>query len=109
MCWSVDGIAEQIWYQDVVRDYEELHGDAIPFGYTYGVKYTTITLEPRLYLQRLKGNLEKRGVKFVRRYLPGIAYATEYGKRDATIVNCTGLGTCYSVVVLCGSGLRCLC
>ncbi|KZW02803.1 FAD dependent oxidoreductase [Exidia glandulosa HHB12029] len=93
MCWSAAGVAEQIWYQDVVRNYEVLEGDAIPAGYKYGVKYTTITLQPRLYLQKLKNGLEKRGVTFVRRYLPSIAYATAYGKKDAIIVNCTGLGS----------------
>lgn len=92
MIWNNESIGDQIWYQEVVRDFRTLEPDELPATHKYGVKFTTITLEPRAYLQWMKSKLEERGCRFVRRHLPSIASASEYGIRDCVIVNATGMG-----------------
>jgi len=80
------------WYKDIPRDFRVLAPHEIPPGYKSGIGYTTISVNPLVYLPWLKSQLESRGVRFVHRKLRSIEEAADVVGPDGIVVNATALG-----------------
>jgi len=86
-CHTTDGI----WYSDLFADFRVIERESLPEGCTFGVKYTTLAMNPTILLPWLKARLVKRGVKFIRKVVKSFDEARAIsGAR--IIVNASGLG-----------------
>jgi glycine/D-amino acid oxidase-like deaminating enzyme len=63
-----DGAAENlsIWYKSLMPDYRVIPSDDLPEGVLYGVKYSSLAINPSSVLPWLKEKLVAKGVSFVR-------------------------------------------
>ena len=57
-----------------------------------GVAFNTVSLNPQLYLPWLKGELEKRGITFIRKKVYSIGEAAEIAGPKGIVINATALG-----------------
>ncbi|KIM88843.1 hypothetical protein PILCRDRAFT_813830 [Piloderma croceum F 1598] len=80
------------WYKDLPRDFRVLPSHDIPSVYKSGIGFTTISVNPSVYLSWLKSQLESRGVQFVRKKLRSIEEAADAAGPDGIVVNATSLG-----------------
>ena len=64
----------------------------VPAGATSGVSFTTVSLNPELYLPWLKSELDGRGVKFVKKRVYSIGEAAEIAGPKGVVINATALG-----------------
>lgn len=64
----------------------------MPAGATSGVAFTTVSLNPEVYLPWLKGELQARGVSFIKKRVYSINEAAEIAGPTGVLVNATGLG-----------------
>ena len=69
-----------------------LRKDEIPSGATSGVAFTTVSLNPEIYLPWLKTELVGRGVTFVKKRVYSIGEAAEIAGPGGVVVNATALG-----------------
>lgn len=60
--------------------------------YKSGIGYTTISVNPLIYLPWLKSQLESRNVQFIRKKVRSIEEAADVAGPDGIIVNATSLG-----------------
>ncbi|KAJ5514605.1 hypothetical protein N7463_004157 [Penicillium fimorum] len=86
-------IADDFWYSDYVPNFRFLPKDQLPKGAKVGITYTTVVLNPNIFLPWLKQNLESTGVKFKRMNLSSLADARHIG--HDILVNATGSGPKY--------------
>jgi D-amino-acid oxidase len=54
-----------IWYKTLIPGYRVIPSSQLPSGVAFGVKYTTLAMNPLLLLPWLKEKLGARGVKFI--------------------------------------------
>jgi len=87
-----EGAFADPWYQALPRDFRVLSTDEIPSTYKSGIGYSTISVNPSIYLPWLKSQLEARGVKFVRKSLRNIEEAANIAGPEGIIINATSLG-----------------
>jgi D-amino-acid oxidase len=80
-----------IWYKTLMPRYRVIPSSQLPPGVTFGVKYTTIAMNPLLLLPWLKDKLGARGVKFIRAEIKSIAEAQNI-TNSQVIVNASGVG-----------------
>ncbi|CAL1694500.1 unnamed protein product [Somion occarium] len=83
---------ENVWFKALVRDFRVLSPEELPSGFTGGVKFSTITVNPIKYLPWLKNELLNRGVVFVKRQIHTIGEAADIAGPEGIIFNATGLG-----------------
>jgi D-amino-acid oxidase len=63
-----------------------------PAGFTSGLQFETVVVNPELYLPSLKSELESRGVKFLRRRVKSLDEACGLAGESGAVINATGLG-----------------
>jgi D-amino-acid oxidase len=80
-----------IWYKDLMPDYQVIPRSELPNGVSMGLNYTAIGMNPLLLLPWLKRKLEERGVNFVRKEVRNLDEAREITQAKI-IVNATGVG-----------------
>ncbi|KAI0936990.1 hypothetical protein AcW1_001084 [Taiwanofungus camphoratus] len=83
---------DQVWYKDLVQDFCVMEPSEIPAGAQGGVKFTTISVNPEVYLPWLKSELLARGVQFIRKRVHSLSEAAALTGPNGIIVNATGLG-----------------
>ncbi|EMD32657.1 hypothetical protein CERSUDRAFT_161651 [Gelatoporia subvermispora B] len=83
---------EQLWYRTLVRDFRVLEPGEVPTGAITGVSFTTISLNPEVYLPWLKDELLSKGVQFIRRKVHSLGEAAALAGPGGVVVNATGLG-----------------
>jgi D-amino-acid oxidase len=81
----------KLWYKTLMPDYRVLPSSELPTGVTLGVKYTTVAMNPLLLLPWLKGELDGRGVRFLRTEVSSVEEARKLAKAKM-IVNASGVG-----------------
>ena len=91
------------WWSTLVSEYESIERSLLPPGVIFGVKFTTFTIDPIVYLPYLLGKIKGRGGHIYRCKLPtegGIESAAERAAEIAglenderiwAVVNATGL------------------
>ncbi|KAI0094450.1 FAD dependent oxidoreductase [Irpex rosettiformis] len=94
ICFAEPVDVGKLWYKDLPRDFRVLKTEELPAGLAAGVSFTTVSLNPQIYLPWLYHGLRARGVHFVRRKFESIAEAAEYfnGNGKGVVVNATALG-----------------
>ncbi|PVH83163.1 nucleotide-binding domain-containing protein [Cadophora sp. DSE1049] len=80
-----------LWYRSLMPDYRVLPASALPSKIKLGTKYTTLAINPLIFLPWLKEKLVTRGVKFVRKEVKSIEEARSITK-SKIIVNASGVG-----------------
>jgi D-amino-acid oxidase len=80
-----------IWYKTLMPGYRVIPSSQLPSGVTFGVKYTTIAMNPLLLLPWLKEKLDTRSVKFIRAEIKNIGEARNI-TNSQVIVNASGVG-----------------
>lgn len=101
---------EKIWYKDLVRDvsicnylplylpfsyfkqFRVMNQNELPAGSVSGVVFTTVSLNPLIYLPWLKEELESRGVTFIRKKVHSIEEAAQIAGPTGVVINATALG-----------------
>lgn len=69
-----------------------LSPEEVPAGAVAGVAFTTVSLNPQLYLPWLRGELDARGVTFIRKKVYSIGEAAEIAGPKGVVINATALG-----------------
>ncbi|RDW66332.1 hypothetical protein BP6252_09967 [Coleophoma cylindrospora] len=82
---------DEMWYKDFMPNYRIVPKDQLPANCTFGVKYTTLTINPQIFLPLLMQDLISKGVKFVRREVKSIEEAKKLTMAKM-VVNASGLG-----------------
>ncbi|KAJ5130884.1 uncharacterized protein N7515_006923 [Penicillium bovifimosum] len=85
--------ADDLWFSDYVPNFRFLPKDQLPRGAKVGITYTTVVLNPNIFLPWLKQKLENSGVKFKRMNLGSLADASHLG--HDVLINATGAGPKY--------------
>ena len=70
----------------------------MPAGAQSGIAFTTVSLNPQLYLPWLKDELVARGVNFIRKRVYSIGEAAEIAGTNGVVINATALGECIHVI-----------
>ncbi|CAG8948564.1 unnamed protein product [Penicillium salamii] len=84
---------DDLWYKDYMPNFQFLPKDRLPSGAKGGITYTTIVLDPGIFLPWLKRNLESSGVDFKRMTLQSLSDAYHLG--HDILINATGAGPMY--------------
>ncbi|KAF7794849.1 hypothetical protein EIP86_005991 [Pleurotus ostreatoroseus] len=92
ICYTEVVDASKLWYKDLVRDFRVLEKEEIPAGATSGVAFTTVSLNPELYLPWLQGELVSCGVTFLKKRVYSIGEAAEIAGPKGVVINATALG-----------------
>lgn len=82
---------DNLWYKSIVPDYRVAEASSLPQGCTFGVRYTTLAINPLVFLPWLKTQLERNGVKFVRKEVVSLEEARKLTK-SRLIINASGVG-----------------
>ncbi|KAK0117671.1 hypothetical protein ONS95_012000 [Cadophora gregata] len=80
-----------LWYRSLMPDYRVLPISELPSKIKLGAKYTTLAINPLIFLPWLKNKLVARGVKFIRKEVKSIEDARSITKAKV-IVNASGVG-----------------
>ncbi|KAJ5817471.1 hypothetical protein N7447_009704 [Penicillium robsamsonii] len=91
--FEVERTDEDLWYKDYVPNFRFLPKDQLPSGAKGGITYTTIVLDPNIFLPWHKKNLETSGVKFKRMNFRSLSDAYHMGQD--VLINATGSGPMY--------------
>jgi len=89
---STGAFVDPQWFKDLPRDFRVLSPDEIPSNYKSGLTFSTVSVNPHIYLPWLKSQLELRGAEFVRKKLRSIEEAADIGGPEGIIINATSLG-----------------
>ncbi|KAM0217446.1 hypothetical protein ACHAQD_007425 [Fusarium lateritium] len=81
---------DDLWYREFVTDFRFLSKEELPEGAKGGVAYSTIVLNPHIFLVWLKINLENTGVEFKRMNLASLHEARHLD--HDVLINASGLG-----------------
>ncbi|CAJ0547265.1 Ff.00g018920.m01.CDS01 [Fusarium sp. VM40] len=81
---------DDLWYREFVPNFRFLSKRELPQGAKGGVTYTTIVLNPHIFLPWLRRNLESIGVEFKRMNLASLHEANYLG--HDVLINASGLG-----------------
>lgn len=66
--------------------------DEVPPGAVGGVSFTTVSVNPEIYLPWLQAELRARGVQFIRRTVHSLGEAAALAGPNGVLVNATALG-----------------
>ncbi|KAJ5551395.1 hypothetical protein N7535_000655 [Penicillium sp. DV-2018c] len=88
--YNEDETAIDLWFRDYVPNFRILPKDQLPEGAKLGISYTSIVLDPRIFLPWFKQQLENSGVKFKRMNLKSLADASHLG--HDVLINASGAG-----------------
>lgn len=80
-----------VWFRSLMPDFRVLSPAELPEGVAAGVKYTSLGINPSLFLPWIKKQLDAKGVKFIRREIRSIAEARKLTEASI-IVNASGVG-----------------
>ena len=82
---------QKLWYRDLMPDYRIIPKGQLPADVTFGVKYTSLAMNPLILLPWLKQQLLSKGVKFVRCEVRSL---DEARRKTAArlVVNASGVG-----------------
>ena len=80
-------------YGSCAEQFRAIPPEELPPGAVCGVAFTTVSLNPQIYLPWLYAELKARGVHFIRRKLDSIGEAAEVAGPGGVVVNATALGT----------------
>jgi glycine/D-amino acid oxidase-like deaminating enzyme len=88
-----DNISDEseIWYKSLMPDYKVIPTSELPPQTTFGIKYTTVAMNPLFLLPWLKTKLAAKGVKFIRSEVESIDDAREITKAQI-VINASGVG-----------------
>lgn len=67
--------------------------DEVVDGAVGGVCFTTVSVNPEIYLPWLQAELRARGVQFIRRTVHSLGEAAALAGPDGVLVNATALGS----------------
>jgi len=81
----------EIWYKDLMPDYRVIPASELPPRTTFGIKYTSLAMNPSMLLPWLKEKLIAKGCHFVRAEVSSIEQARDLTKAKL-IVNASGVG-----------------
>ncbi|KAG7405346.1 hypothetical protein LZL87_009039 [Fusarium oxysporum] len=81
---------DDLWFKDFVPDFRLLSRDELPEGAKGGITYTTIVLNPNIFLPWMRSTLEISGVRFKMLDLHALSDARHLG--HDVLINATGLG-----------------
>lgn len=73
----------------------------VPSGAQGGVRFTTISVNPEVYLPWLKAELRARGVSFIRKRVQSLNEAAAFAGANGILVNATALGKPHCVCAIC--------
>lgn len=82
---------QDIWYKTLMPDYRHIPSSDLLSGITFGVKYTTLAINPLVFLPWLKEKLLEKGVIFIRKELKSFEEAKILTNSKLTI-NASGVG-----------------
>ncbi|KAF2021034.1 nucleotide-binding domain-containing protein [Aaosphaeria arxii CBS 175.79] len=82
---------EKIWYKDLMPGMRKISPEELPEGVKLGMRYQTVVLTPHIFLPWLRKQLERSGVKFVRKELKALNDLKDFG--HDVLVNATGWGS----------------
>lgn len=88
--------AENPWYRDLVDDYKDLKADELPPGIASSCEFSSVCINPALYLPWLVGQCRANDVTFHRKSLAHISETRSLkilGFNTDIIVNATGLSS----------------
>ncbi|KAF4622708.1 hypothetical protein G7Y89_g14317 [Cudoniella acicularis] len=80
-----------LWYRTMVPDYRVIPTNELPSGITFGVRYSSLAMNPEFLLPWLKKKLDARGVKFIRKEVNSVDQTRALTKANI-IVNASGVG-----------------
>ncbi len=80
-----------VWYKSLMPNYRVIPVLDLPAGCTFGLKYTSLAMNPLILLPWLKGKLLKRGVKFIRTGVKTLEQALSL-THARFLVNASGVG-----------------
>ncbi|RJE21015.1 FAD dependent oxidoreductase, partial [Aspergillus sclerotialis] len=83
-----------IWYKNIVPQYHRIPTSSLPSGAKLGIEYQTLTVNPEIYLPRLKSALQNHGVRFIRQEISSIEEAKQLTGCNI-VVNASGLGAAH--------------
>ncbi|KAF9890101.1 hypothetical protein FE257_006262 [Aspergillus nanangensis] len=81
---------EEVWWK-VLPEFRVLPAHVLPKGAKAGTSYTTLVLNPSIFLPWLKQQLEGWGVEFRRMHLNALSDASHL--RHDVLINATGIGS----------------
>lgn len=81
----------KLWYGSLMPGYSVLKEGELPAGVKFGVKYTTLAMNPLLLLPWLDKELRSRGVSFLRKELRSFEEARNLSGATL-VVNASGVG-----------------
>ena len=73
-----------------------MNPDELPAGAVSSVVFNTVSLNPLIYLPWLKGELDSRGVTFIRKKVHSIEEAARIAGPKGAVINATALGASLS-------------
>lgn len=80
-----------IWYKDLMPNYRVLPASELPRGMQLGLKYTSLAINPLVFLLWLRKELESRAVRFVRKEVGSLDEARKLTTAKV-VVNASGNG-----------------
>ncbi|KAL4778211.1 FAD dependent oxidoreductase [Aspergillus varians] len=89
-------VNENPWYKDVVLDFKSLPKDQLAPGIDNAQVFTSVCINPAVYLPWLLGQCRKNGTIFKRaafKHVSHAANAHHSGRTADIVVNCTGLSS----------------
>jgi D-amino-acid oxidase len=84
-----------LWYQKLLPDFKIIPEEQLPrdAGVTSGVKYTSLAVNPNIFLPYLQRELEKVGTKFIRAEIRDLQHARSLTSTPPRlIINASGVG-----------------
>lgn len=93
--WNAELYSSNPWWKDTVPDFRNLRKDELDEDIEYGTSFTSVCVNPTIYLSYLTSRCLKAGVHFKRATFEHICHASNIhhsGKKADVVVNCTGLG-----------------
>ncbi|KAH7886047.1 hypothetical protein F5I97DRAFT_1808553 [Phlebopus sp. FC_14] len=86
------GDPSDLWWRDLVRDFRALASSEIPPPYSFGVAFSTISVNPQEYLPWMKSELLSHGVSFERRHVRSLEELRSIVGSNGVLVNASSLG-----------------
>ncbi|CZT07915.1 related to D-amino acid oxidase [Rhynchosporium agropyri] len=80
-----------LWYRSLMPDYRIVPLSALPANIKLGTTYTTLAINPLLFLPWLKKRLVMKGIKFIRAEVKSIEEARSI-MHSKVIINASGVG-----------------
>ncbi|CAG8957615.1 hypothetical protein HYFRA_00010482 [Hymenoscyphus fraxineus] len=88
---DTEGFDKDPWYKSLMPDYRVVPSSELPPGIVFGVEYTSLAINPLIFLPWLESTLLGRGVKFIRKEISSPEEAKAItGSR--LLINASGVG-----------------